>query len=389
MDSDVLVVGGGPIGSTVASLIDSSFEVTVLEEHDRVGYPVQCAGLVSPRVVHSVGAKSTVLNELKGAKIHFPGGLSLDILSEDVKAAVIDREQFDLICHDRAIQNRAEFSFQHRYMSHRVNDDGVAVVVETPRGEKRLQTRCLIGADGYKSRVASISGLGEPRERVNGIQTDIDHEVEDQDRVEVFLGSQVAPGFFAWAIPCGEFTRVGLCTNDPELTPNHFLKSLLVRLGMEEEERLNTRAGVIPIGTIPRTYDEGLMVVGDAAGQTKPLSGGGLYTGIAAAECAAQTACEALEEGDLSPSSLSRYEVRWKQEIGRELKRGYRIRKIFLRLDDDELNEVGEIFKGKGVEELLVEGDIDRPSVLVPSVLKAIPSLIKFSPHLLGSLLTR
>ncbi len=388
MDTDVLVVGGGPIGSAVAARIDSDFEVTVLEEHDRVGHPVQCAGLVSPRVLEKVGAGSTVLNKLKGAEIHFPGEISLNILSEDIKAVVIDREQFDLICYDRAVDNGVEFLFQHKYLSHELQDDRVSITVNTPRGDEVIDARCLIGADGYKSRVAQVSGLGEPREQIHGIQTDLDHRADDQDRVRVFLGSDVAPGFFAWMIPCGEFTRVGLCTNAGH-TPNHFLKSLLKRLGLEGEERLNVRAGVIPIGTLPGTYGERLMVVGDAAGQTKPLSGGGLYTGITAAECAAQTALEALEQQDFSEPSLSNYESRWKDEIGKELKRGYRIRRVFLNLDDRRLNEVGGIFKKKGVEDLLTEGDIDRPSVMVPPVLKAVPSLLKFSPQILGSLWPR
>jgi flavin-dependent dehydrogenase len=129
------------------------------------------------------------------------------------------------------------------------------------------------------------------------------------------------------------------------------------------------------------------MIVGDAAAQAKPLSGGGLYTGMVAAECAARTAVEALKRNDFSIRMMSRYQEEWRSEIGKELDKGYRIRKVFVRLTDRKIDEVGKLMDRKDVLEILSQGDIDFPSRLAPSILRSIPSLLKLSPQILGSLL--
>jgi digeranylgeranylglycerophospholipid reductase len=389
MPRDLIVVGGGPIGSRVAEGTARDCDTVILEEHSRPGRPVQCAGLVTPRVVEAANARRAVLNELRGALIHFPGGEELEITSEETKAVVIDRAEFDIICHERALKNGAEFLPKHRFRELQSSSDGITLKVESPEGEKILRTRLVVGADGWKSNVGKRAGLRGPREMVRGIQVDLDHLADDQDKVEVFLGSDWAPGFFAWSIPCSDFTRVGLCVSSGNATPGGFLDKLLRRMGLEDITRLRTMAGAIPLGSVPKSYTDRIMLVGDAAAQAKPLSGGGLYTGMVAADYAASTAIEALDEDDLSKKKLSRYEIGWKEALGRELERGYKLRKVFLRMNDRKLDEVGKILKKPEVRELISSGDIDHPSLLAPKVLRLVPSLVRFSPQILGSFLSR
>ncbi|NYT14806.1 MAG: NAD(P)/FAD-dependent oxidoreductase [Methanomassiliicoccales archaeon] len=389
MPRDLIVVGGGPIGSRVAEGTAKECDTVILEEHSFPGKPVQCAGLVTPRVVGAADAERAVLNELRGALIHFPGGEDLEIMAEETKAVVIDRAEFDVICHERALKNGAEFLSNHRFRQLQSSANGMALKVDSPNGEKIFHTRLVVGADGWKSNVGKKAGLKGPREMIKGIQVDLDHQVEDQDRVEVFLGSGWAPGFFAWSIPCGDFTRVGLCVSSGNSAPSSFLDKLLGRMKLDDATRLRTMGGAIPLGTVPRSYTDRVMLVGDAAAQAKPLSGGGLYTGMVAADYAASTAIESLDEDDLSKKSLSRYEIGWKGALGRELERGYRLRKVFLRMNDKKLDEVGKILKKPEVEELLSSGDIDQPSLLAPKVLRLVPSLVRFSPQILGSFLSR
>jgi flavin-dependent dehydrogenase len=152
-------------------------------------------------------------------------------------------------------------------------------------------------------------------------------------------------------------------------------------------KRLDNYSGVIPLGTRDRTYADRVLITGDAAAMAKPLSGGGLFTGMISAECAATTALEALERNDLSKSYLSRYQTLWRERIGRELDRGYRVRKVFVRLSDRKLDDVGKLMKRPSVKAILESGDIDRPTELAPAVLRSVPSLLRFSPQILGSLL--
>lgn len=113
--------------------------------------------------------------------------------------------------------------------------------------------------------------------------------------------------------------------------------------------------GGIPLKPLNRTYTERLIVVGDAAGQVKPTSGGGIYYGLLCAEIAAGTLHEALESGDLSANSLARYERRWKQKLGRELKTGYWARKLFEHLSDRQIDRIFDTVKANGIDKALLE----------------------------------
>lgn len=386
---DIIIVGGGPVGSSVAGLVAGLMRTLVLEEHVEIGAPVQCAGLVSPRVVAMTGTDDTVLNRISGGVVHFPNGVSIELNGREPKAVVVDRRAFDIRCYEKALDSGAEFILGAKYCSFSKDGDSVSIESKVEKNTRILHTKLLVGADGYKSCVGRDAGIGKPKDSVKGIQADIDQRLDDQDRVHVHLGLKLAPGFFAWVIPCGNFTRVGLCVSSGHDAPSTYLLPFLKKVGLADAERLNSISGVIPIGPPSSTYADRVMVVGDAAAQAKPLSGGGLYTGMVASRCAAGTAIEAHEANDFSTRMLSKYQERWKSEIGRELDKGYRIRKIFVRLNDDKINDIGRLIDRQDVLEILSQGDIDYPSMLAPSILRCLPSLLKFSPQILGSFLGR
>lgn len=382
-----MIVGGGPVGCEIAALVGNDLNSLVIEEHGQIGLPVQCAGLITPRVIEMTRTGNSILNKLSSADFHFPNGLILEVRGKGTKAFVVDRRRFDEICYERAVSAGASFSLNSKFIGFSNERDKLKLAIEKNGERQIILTKLLIGADGYRSRVSEIGGLGQPLERVRGIQVDIDYEMDEQDIVQIYLGERVAPGFFAWMIPCGSFTRLGLCILEQFGAPVNYLKRLLKQLGLDQRKRIRLSSGIIPIGPLPKTYADRLMIVGDAAGQAKPLSGGGLYTGCIAAQCATKTVLRCFEEEDFSARLTSTYQRAWKRQIGRELDRGYLIRKVFTRLDDKKLDEIGSILKREEVIEILSTGDIDFPSLIAPSVLKAAPSLLKFSPQLLRSLI--
>jgi len=387
-ECDFLVVGGGPSGMTFAAAVGKRAKVVVVEEHETIGQPVQCTGLVAPRVVDMAGARGTVLNRLRGGYFHFPGDQVVEVRGKGTKAVVVDRAAFDQTCAELAEDQGAEIALGERFIDADLGDRITAHCLNR-KGSCNYAAKLIVGADGYKSNVAKMAGLEGPKDQVRGVQMDIRHEEDDQEMLNVYLGKKVAPGFFAWKVPCGEMTRVGLCVSRSQDAPLTFFNPLLERLGLRDKERMRVISGMIPIGPPPRTFAERTLVIGDAAGQAKPLSGGGLYTGMVAAECAAKTALESLEGNDFGAEALSSYEERWKTELGRELDRGFLVRRAFIKLSDRKLEEVGRILSREDVRQVLSEGDIDFPADLAPRVLKTAPSLLKFAPSFLGALFTR
>jgi len=385
MPCDVLVVGGGPVGCMAASVLAPALETVVVEEHPRIGEPVQCAGLVTPRVVDMVSARDAVINRVDGAFIHFPGGRTLTLQGSEVKAVVVDRGEFDRRCASLAEKAGARVMTSQRCSSVRREKGGI--VMELDGSERRCWA--LLAADGYRSKLGQQLGLGEARDLVRGIEADLHLRLEDQGKVHVFLGRDVAPGFFAWAIPCGDLTRVGLCVSPGNGTPLSYLEKLLRRQGWAEAKRERTYSGAIPLGHVPRSYADRVLLAGDAAGMAKPLSGGGLYTGMTAGRMAAETFIEAFQKDDLSASGLSVYERRWKAEFGSELRSSFRVRQAFVKMTDKDLDRAGEKLDREKARAVLATGDIDFPTALARPLLKAAPSLLTLSPTLIMRLMRR
>ncbi len=388
MESELLVIGGGPAGCSFAARAAKGAQVTVLEEHSEIGRPVQCTGLVAPRVVEMARAKESVLCAFRGARFHFPAVTVIDFRSPDVKAVVVDRRAFDQRCAEDATDAGAKILTSCRLTKAVIGREGVdARFLMEGKPEKCLAS-LIVGADGYKSRVSEIADLPPVREKVKGLQVDLDVR-EDDDMLDVYVGRKVAPGFFAWRIPCGDFVRVGVCISQGNGPPSQYLRSLLRRLELDDAKVIGRISGVIPIGSPLRTYADRILLVGDAAGQAKPLSGGGLYTGMTAAAIAAEVALAALREGNLSADRLFEYQRKWKEEIGRELERGYLMRKAYLRLSDTRMEALGRTLDRPEVKEVLLTGDIDFPSLLAPQLIRAAPRLLRFAPQVLRSMFSR
>jgi digeranylgeranylglycerophospholipid reductase len=248
--------------------------------------------------------------------------------------------------------------------------------------ETDLTTRLLIGADGAQSFVAKWSGVRRVQsEPALGLGALVSLPALAPETVRVFVGRAVAPSFFAWLIPAGGgMARLGIGCGDGARPATHLRRLVeaypaLFR-GMEV---CSYSGGLIPLVTLDRIVADNVMLVGDAAGQIKPTSGGGIYTSLVGARHCARVAAEALTRGDVRAAALAPYQTAWEADMGGEMSRGWDLRAAVLDLSDAELDRLVGILRSARLGALIARhGDIDYPSRLASRLVRARPLLYGF-----------
>jgi geranylgeranyl reductase family protein len=389
---DVTVIGGGPSGAVAARhAANVGARVLLVERGDGSGRPAHCTGLVSPRTLTTTGASpKSILREIKGGILHAPNGQELEIKSNTVKGLVLDRAQLDRELLGLASSTGVDIRYQ-------ACANFVApgrVFLRSKAGKEEVKTGLIIGADGPMSTVARCFSLPKPTRILGASQAIVAMEPRLQNGVEIFFGQKLTPGFFTWAVPAEEGRiRVGLAAPlepDIETRLNHLLRR---RFPGEIIERIR---GLIPIGTCRRTVADGALLVGDAAGQVKATSGGGIYTGSLCARIAGEIGGYAALTGKTDEKTLLEYERRWRNKLGDELEFGWLAHQALSSLSDHELDRILSFIDDAKIKRLIEkEGDIDYPSRLVKAFLSdhsLWKNLIPFVPllgrqgHLLGQL---
>jgi len=355
---DVIVVGGGPVGSYVAyKLAGMGHDVVVLERKEKLGEPVCCAGIISQECVNSFAIDdSVVLRRVSSAKLFSPSGRMLRLWRQETQVCIVDRAAFDMAIANWAQGKGAQYVLNSLVRDIEVGSDGVRVEAAQQGEGLNFEARAVVIATGFGSRLVGGLGLGKIGDFIMGAQAEV--ETIGVDEVEVYFGQEVAPDFFAWLVPTSPLKAlVGLLSRR---SPGRYLRKLISSLLAQgkivsDEAELSHRG--IPLKPLARTYGRRLVVVGDAAGQVKPTTGGGIYYGLLCADIAANNLHRALDDDDLSARNLASYEREWKKKLGRELKICYWARKFYEHLSDRQVDKVFDIIKSNGIDEVLLKAD--------------------------------
>ncbi len=398
---DVIVVGAGPAGGMAAqTAARAGLRTLMVEEHPEIGAPAHCSGKLSLHAFREFDLlPSLARTALRAASLYAPDGGVARVRRGEVDSYVVDRDHFDRWLADRAAEAGCEIMLGVRARRARREDGAVILEAERRGGTLALRAGVVIDAEGARTLLPASLGIAPRRALIHGLQYEMEGlRLESDDEPELYFGRGWAPGFFAWIMPLGASAgRVGLCI-DPRLTrrpPVYYLERLIAEHPVTARRVRGARlvrklVGRIPVlGSRAPSYAPGFLIAGDAAGQVKATSGGGIYFSLVAGRLAAEAAA-AMIAGD--GEAGTRYEAAWRSRFGRELRFTTVVRKMLNALPDPDLSRVIGAIGANPLLQRAIEqhGDTQYQSrLLLPVLTQALRSWkeMRLAPAVLRALL--
>jgi digeranylgeranylglycerophospholipid reductase len=347
---DVVIVGAGPAGcSTGEQLARRGFDVAVLEEHALVGEPVDCTGVISAEAFERFDLpQRIVLGVISEITLHSPSGIPITHSDKQPLAFVVDRAELDRLLAIRTLAAGATLYLSTRAVEVTRHASGVTITCRNGDGEaKDISAQLLILAGGPKFAFQERLGLAVPQVLWQSAHAEL--AGDGLPHPQVYLGRDVAPGAFAWAVPVRHAGRpcVRVGVNSRADAPGYLRRLCAARFAhlAPSPESLVPRSWVIPVVPAARTFADRVLAVGDAAGQVKSTSGGGIYFGMLSGHLAAETAADAFRKGRFGADTLARYEARWRASLGLDLTLGSLLRRLFSRMADRDVDQLFQMLQ--------------------------------------------
>ena len=350
---DVVVVGGGPAGSMAAwEAAKEGVSVCMLEKDRDIGYPVRCgeaAGESGLRQFVEI-EDSWIAEKITSVKLVSPNLTSVDIDFAAETGYILNRRIFDYDLSRYAANAGAEV-YTKAYVKNVLANNGEVngVVLDYLGEEKQIQAKIVIGADGLTSRVGRWAGL-KTLVRMKDMESAVQYSVANVDiepnKMIMYVGMNHAPGGYIWVFPKGKkFANIGIGISgkySKHKSAQKYLDEFMER-EYPDAAILTTMCGGVPCAKpMEKPVADGIMLVGDAAHQINPMTGGGIVAGMKGGWIAGQVAAEAIKKNDYSEDSLLEYPKRMRKDFGKNHERFYKIKEVTEKLTNEELDSIAE-----------------------------------------------
>ena len=357
----VTIIGAGTAGLLAArELSRRNIHTIVYDQKRELGMPVRASGILSIKGLGELGIDypSAITNTLYGANIH-AGGAKLRIKANAPVAHVLDRKKLNDICHDEALASGSKVVLGKR--------------MDAKTFESLSANNIMIGADGAVSSVAKHFSMGEIRRYVLTYKAEFNISAEDPSVVDLFFDNKISKGLFGWFCPnTSDILEIGVGIDsrygNAKTAFEKFIATDYVSKTISGSRRISEGASIIPMSLREKIVDtkKEVLLVGDAAGQVKPSTGGGIIYGGNAALMAARTIQDHINKG----ASLSEYTTMYNRKYSIDTAIHGLTNAIYSGVGSETLGVAIKIMKAMQLGRLLSKyGDMDMPSLILKNML--------------------
>ena len=380
---DVVIIGAGPVGGYLGwKLREFGHSVLIIEEHSEIGRPFQCAGLVNPGAMERVPMEDTILTPIWGARINSPEGTTVDIGSPArVRTWSVCRKKFDEGVVRLAVDSGANIALNSKPIDILIEDEYAQLSLDHNGIVSKVRCALVCGCDGAHSWVRRTMKMGRPKEMMIGYQVEVTGYNGAEGQLDMFTGSNIAPGFFAWAIPSGDTTRIGMWSRADllsgkscETMVENLMSSSIWKQRFDNCNIVGRFGGPVPSGLLKFPLRKRVALFGDASGACKPTTGGGIGTGFDQVDLLVSELSKCIKNNHLGDNHMKGL-VKILGPIRKKLNRARALRDAFLtEVTDDELEKVFKVWSRPEVTRIINEsGEIDNPIPLGLRLLKEVP----------------
>jgi len=392
MKYDAVVVGSGPAGSVTARFAaESGAKVLIIERRSEVGVPVLCGEGISKNVDNYkvLEGRRWIANNMDGARIFSPDGTKVTLAAEmagNETGYVLYRDIFDQELARGAVRAGADLMLNTRAVD-LIKENGKIKGVKAKHFDEEIdiQADVVVGADGVESKVGRWGGMNttlKPKDLETCAQYTLTGIDIDRAYCDFYLGKKIAPGGYVWVFPKGnDVANVGIgilaSLSTPGLATKLLDKFISSHPELKKGEPVRFLAGAVSVCEPYESVRDNLLLVGDAARQVDPITGGGLMASIEAGKIAGETIGKAVEKQKFDKDLLSIYEKAAEEAFYKKLKRNYMVKEIMLGFEDKTLNMLADSLKNVKFDEISTLGLVKAMVSKHPSLLVKLRPLIK------------